>query len=64
VGEVVIEDCSDSGIVVDMVREVHVDCVGVDVGWVFDRVDPCEIPVLDEVWAMRRRQMSECERAL
>ena len=46
-GELVAEDYSDSGIVVDMVREGHVDCVGADVG-VFGGVDPCEVLALDE----------------
>ena len=50
----IVEDCSDSGLVVNMVREVHVDCVGADVG-VFGRVDPYEVLVLDEDWAVRRR---------
>ena len=46
-----------------MVREVHVDFVGDDVG-AFGGVDPCELLVLNEEWAVRRRRRSECERAL
>ena len=62
-GELVLEHSSNSGLVADIVGEVHVDCVGADVV-VFDGVDPCEILVLDEDWAVRRRQRSECERAV
>ena len=53
-GELAIEDFSNSDIMVDMMREVHADCVVVDVG-VFGGVDPCEVMVLDEDWAVRRR---------
>ena len=48
---------------VDIVREVHVDCIGVDVG-VFVGVDPCEVLVLEEDWALRQRHWSEGETAL
>ena len=53
VGELVGENCSDYGLVVCVVGEVHEDGIGVDVG-VFGRVNPCEVLVLDEDWAMRR----------
>jgi len=53
-GELVLENCTNNGLVVDIMREVHVDCVGVDVG-VFGGLDPCEVLVLDEDWAMCRR---------
>ena len=43
----VLEHCLNSCIVVGIVREVHVDCVGADVG-VFGGVDPCEVLILDE----------------
>jgi hypothetical protein len=47
VGELVGEDYSDYGIVIGIVREVHEDGVGADVG-VLCRVSPCEVLVLDE----------------
>ena len=52
-GELVVENCSDYGLMVGVVGEVHEDGIGVDVG-VFSRVEPCEAPVLDEQWAVRR----------
>ena len=52
-GEMVGEDRSDYGRVVVIMREVHEDGVRAYVG-VICRVNPCEVLVLDEVWAMRR----------
>ena len=62
-GELVLEHCLNSGLVVDIMREVHVACVGVDVG-VFGGVDPYESLVLDEELVVFRRQRSEGGRAL
>ena len=63
VDELVLKHCSNIGLVVDIVREVHVDCIGADVG-VFGGVDPCEVLILDEEWAVRRRQRGDSERAM
>jgi hypothetical protein len=52
VGELVGENCSDYGLMVGVVGEVHEDGIGANVG-VFSRVDPCEVLILDEDWAMR-----------
>ena len=53
VGELVGEDCSDHDLVVGVTRKVQEDDVVVDVG-VFCRVNPREVFVLDEDWAMCR----------
>ena len=52
-GELVDEDCSDYGLVVAIMREVHEDGVRADVGGLC-RVNPCEVLVLDEDWVVRR----------
>ena len=62
-GELVGEDCLDYGLVVGIVGEVHEDGVSADVG-VICRVNPCEVLVLDEDWAMRRLRRGECEGTL
>ena len=59
----VCEDRKDSGLVVVVVGEVHVNRVCTDV-WVFNRVYSREVLVLDEYRAMCRRQRDEGERAL
>ena len=45
-GELVVENRLDRGLVVDVMREVRVDFVGADVG-VLGRVDTREVVVLD-----------------
>ncbi len=57
------EDHSDESRMVNIPRKVHVDFVGADIG-VFGGVDPCEVLVLDEGWAVRRRQRNEGDWAL
>jgi hypothetical protein len=52
-GELVGEDCSDYSLMVGVMGEVHEDGISADVG-VLCRVNPCELLVLDEYWAMRR----------
>ena len=52
-GELVGEDSSEYGRVVDLMRKVHEDGVGVDVR-VLRRVNSREVLVLDEIEAMRR----------
>ena len=62
-GESVGEDREDGGLVVCVVGEVHVDRICVDV-WVFGRVYSDEVLVLDEYWAMCRRQRGKGEGSL
>ena len=62
-GELVVEDREDRGLVVDVVWEVHVDCVGADVG-VLCRVDTREVLDLEEERDVCRGQRGESERAL
>ena len=62
-GEMVGEDREDRGLVVDVVREVHVDRVGSDVG-VLGRVNTREVLVLEEDRAVCRGQRGEGERTL
>ena len=61
--ELVGEDCSDYGLVDGIVREVHEEGVGAEVG-VLCQVNPCEVLVLDEDGAMRRSHRSECKGTL
>jgi hypothetical protein len=63
VGELVLENRSDRGLVVNIVGMVDVNCVSVDVG-VLGRVDASEVLVLDEDLAVCRGQRGEGERAL
>ena len=53
VGELVVENCSDYGLMACVVGKVHEDGISDDVG-VSSRVDLCEVLVLDEDRAMRR----------
>ena len=51
--ELVGEDCFDSGLMVGIVGKVHEDGICTGVG-ILSRVNPREVLVLDEDWAMRR----------
>ena len=59
----VCEECSDDELVVNVVREVHEDGVGADVG-VLGRVDTRELLVLEEDRVVCRRHRGENERTL
>ena len=61
--ELVVEDHEDRGLVVDVVREVHVDRVGADVG-VLGRVDTRETVVLEDDRVVCRGQRGEGEKTL
>ena len=61
--ELVCEDREDRGLVVNVVREVHVDRVCVD-GGVLGREYTREVLVLEEDRAVCRGQRGEEERAL
>ena len=61
--ELVGEDQVDGGLMVCVVGEVHVECVGADI-LILCRVHSCEVLVLDEYRAMCRRQWGEGEWAL
>ena len=62
-GELVGEDREDRGLVVGVVRQVHIDRVCADVG-VLGRVYTREVLVLEEDRDVCRRQRGEVERAL
>ena len=61
--ELVGEDREDHSLVVNVVREVHVDLVGVDFG-ILGRVYTREVLVLEEDRDVCRGQGGEGERAL
>ena len=57
------KDGSNCSIVVGVMREVHENGGGADIG-VFFQVSPCKVLILNEDWVVDWRQRVECEGAL